>query len=304
MHLDVTQVFRQFYMSTVGSEAGVLSVLRRTTYLLVVSLGLAIAFRSGLWNIGGEGQILWGGLLTAAVGLLIGLPTVLIISLALVASFLAGGVWGLLAGFLKAKWNVNEIVTTLMLNFVAAATMLEVAGGPLRDPIVLIAKTRMLPQELQFPYLAYPLNVTFLIALALIPLVYILMDRTVLGYRMRIVGSSSAVATSAGMNVKRMIMLAMFLSGGICATAGSLLVFGQFFRAEAGMTGLFGFYAIVSTLLGRSKPQMMFFTSFVLAVIITGTDSLRILGVPGGFTQMMVGLLFIIAVLRELSARK
>lgn len=86
--------------------------------------------------------------------------------------------------------------------------------------------------------------------------------------------------------------------------AGSLLVFGDFFRANASITGLFGFYAIVSTLLGKSKPQLMFFTSLLLAFIITGADSLRTLGVPGTFTQAVIGLMFIVVVLRELSFRR
>ena len=299
MNLEVGDVFSHVLESTVGSEFGFLSVLRRTTYLLVVSLGLAVAFSSGVWNIGGEGQILWGGLLTAAVGLVLVLPIAVMIPLALIASFTAGGLWGALAGFLKARWNVNEIVSTMMLNFVAAATMIQVAGGPLRDPIVLIAQTKMIPEELHFPFLVYPLNVAFLISLALVPVVYVLMRKSVLGYKMRVVGGSSTVATAAGINIARIVVISMFVSGGLCALAGSLLVFGHFFRAQAGMTGLFGFYAIVSTLLGKSRPHLMFFTSLLLSLIITGTESLRILGVPGSFTQLVVGLLFVVTVLRE-----
>lgn len=145
MNIDLGKVFYHVYESTVGTEFGFLSVLRRTTYLLIVSLGLAVAFSSGVWNIGGEGQILWGAILAAAVALLVALPPLAVLPLALGASFLAGALWGLIAGFLKAKWNVNEIVSTMMLNFVATATMTQIAGGPLRDPVVLIAQTKMIP---------------------------------------------------------------------------------------------------------------------------------------------------------------
>jgi ABC-type uncharacterized transport system permease subunit len=304
MSLDLSAVFSQVYESTVGTEFGILSVLRRTTYFLIVSLGLSVAFSSGVWNIGGEGQILWGALLATAVALLVALPAPELIPLALVASFMAGALWGLISGFLKAKWNVNEIVSTMMLNFVATATMTQIAGGPLRDPVVLIAQTKMIPEELQFPFILYPLNVAFLFALALVPLVYVLMHKSVLGYKMRILGGSSTVAAAAGINTRRMILISMFVSGGICALAGSMLVFGHFFRAQAAMTGLFGFYAIVSTLLGKSKPELMFFTSLLLSFIITGTESLRVLGVPGPFTQLVVGLMFIAAVLREFYSRR
>jgi ABC-type uncharacterized transport system permease subunit len=304
MNIDLGAVFYHVYESTVGTEFGFLSVLRRTTYLLIVSLGLAVAFSSGVWNIGGEGQILWGAILAAAVALLVALPAPAVIPLALIASFIAGALWGLIAGFLKARWNVNEIVSTMMLNFVATATMTQIAGGPLRDPVVLIAQTKMIPEELQFPFIVYPLNAAFVFALVLVPVVYVLMHKSVLGYKMRIVGGASTVAAAAGINTRRMVMISMFVSGGICALAGAMLVFGHFFRAQAAMTGLFGFYAIVSTLLGKSKPELMFFTSLLLSFIITGTESLRVLGVPGSFTQLVVGLMFIAAVLRELSSRR
>lgn len=303
MELQLSEVFNHVFQSTVGSDFGILSVLRRATYLLIVSLGLAVAFRSGVWNVGGEGQILWGGLFTAAVTLLLDLPPVIVIFLAIVTSFIAGGLWGSIAGVLKARWGVNEIVSTMMLNFIATATMIEVAGGPLRDPNVLIAQTRQISTDLRFPVIAYPLNVTFLIAVGMIPLVYLLMDKSVIGYKMRIVGGSSTVAAAAGISTSRIVVESIFISGGICGLAGSFLVLGNFFRADASMTGLFGFYAIVSTLLGKSKPQLMFFTSLLLAFIITGADSLRTLGVPGTFTQAVIGLMFIVVVLRELLLR-
>ena len=304
MNLQMSDVFGHLFQSTIGSEFGILSVLRRTTYLLIVSLGLAVAFRSGVWNVGGEGQIIWGGLMTAAICLTLNLPIPIIILLSIVVSFFAGGFWGEIAGFLKARWNVNEIVSTMMLNFVATAAMIQVAGGPLRDPTVLIAQTRSIPIGLQFPAIIFPLSVTFVIALALIPLTYLLMEKSVIGYKMRIVGGSSTVAAAAGISTGRIVLLAMFLSGGICALAGSLLVFGNFFRADASITGLFGFYAIVSTLLGKSKPQLMLPASLLLAFIITGAESLRTLGVPGTFTQAAVGMLFIIVVLQELATRR
>jgi len=304
MNLELSDVFSHLFLSTFGSSFGMLSVLRRTTYLLIVTLGLAVAFRSGVWNVGGEGQILWGGLVTAAITLLLNIPPIVVIPFAVVSSFIVGGLWGSIAGVLKAKWSVNEIVSTMMLNFIATATMIEVAGGPLRDPMVLIAQTRQIALDLRFPDIAYPLNLTFLIAIALIPLVYLLMDRSVIGYKMRIVGGSGTVAAAAGISTSRIVVQSIFISGGLCALAGSFLVFGNFYRADASITGLFGFYAIVSALLGKSKPQLMFFTSLLLAFIITGADSLRTLGVPGTFTQAVIGLMFVVVALREISFRR
>ena len=114
MNIDLGEAFNHLFLSTAGSWFGILAVLRRTTYLLIVSLGLAVAFRSGVWNVGGEGQILWGGLVSAAVALLLGLSPVLVIPVALISSFVVGGLWGSIAGILKAKLGVNEIVSTMM----------------------------------------------------------------------------------------------------------------------------------------------------------------------------------------------
>jgi simple sugar transport system permease protein len=210
----------------------------------------------------------------------------------------------LLAGVLKAKFGVNEMIVTMMMNFVATATMIELAGGPWRDPFVLIAETRMIAPELRFPFIVYPLNTVFLIALVLIPVVYVLVEKTVLGYKMRVVGGSIAAATYAGISPGRVIMLCMFLSGGICALAGATLVFGHFFSAGTGISGMYGFYAIVCTLLGGTKPKMMFFTSLLIAFILTGTNALRALGIPGGFADVMIGLMFVMAALPELLARR
>jgi len=302
--VSVKDVFVQFIESTIGTESGILNVLERTGIVLMVSLGLSIAFGSGVWNLGGEGQILWGGLIAVGIALFLNVPFAVVAILAFVCSFLVGGGWGLIAGVLKARWNVNEMVATLMLNFVALASMIQVAGGPWRDPLVLIPKTLMIADAMRFPFIRYPLSSTFLVSLAFVPIVYVLMNKTVIGYEMRAVGSRPSAAAYSGIRTGRITLLCMFLSGGVIALTGSMLVFGHFFRAESGMTGAFGFYAIVSTLLGRNKPQYMPLTSFLLALIITGTNGLRVMGIPGPFTDLVIGLLFIIGVIPEIYSRR
>ncbi|MEM4246140.1 MAG: ABC transporter permease [Candidatus Bathyarchaeia archaeon] len=302
--LEIKDVFLQFYNSTIGSSFGILTILGRMSFLLMVSLGLSIAFGSGVWNLGGEGQILWGGIVTVGIALHLGFSPIMAGVLAFILSFIVGGGWGLIAGALKARWNVNEMVSTLMLNFVALATMIQLSGGPWRDQLVLIPQTRMIPEALRFPFISYPLNVIFLISIVFIPLVYVLMRKTVLGYEMRVVGSRPTAAAAAGISISKITTLCMFLSGGVIALTGTMLVFGHFFRAEPGMTGTFGFYAIVSTLLGRNKPQLMPLTTFILALIITGTNGLRVMGIPGAFTDVVIGFLFIISILPEIYSRR
>jgi simple sugar transport system permease protein len=300
LNLPITEVFAQFFNSTITTQHGVLAVLRRTTYILIVSLGLGIAFRSGIFNAGGEGQILVGGLAALTVGLFLDIPPLLFALTAFLVSFFAAGGWGLIPGVLKAKWNVSELLATLMLNFVALAIMNEIAGGPLRDYDLLIAVTRPIPNQYRFPFIAHPVNVTILISLAFIVIIYLLMERSVIGYQMRLVGTSKNAAAYAGIQTGRLTMLCLFLSGGVVGLSGTMAVVGQFFRAEAGITGMYGFYSILSALLAKNKPHLMLFTSLALAFIITGMQSLRVLGMPGSFNDAVIGLLFIIAGLPEI----
>ena len=141
MQLQAKDVLGYFFFSTIGSVSGLLSVLDRTTILLIVAAGLMIAFRCSTWNIGAEGQMAIGIVGALGVSLFLPLPGTLLIVLGFLVSFILGGLWGGIAGFLKAKWEVNEIPITLMQNFVALALLDYMVRGPWRSPEVALGRT-------------------------------------------------------------------------------------------------------------------------------------------------------------------
>lgn len=296
------ETFGTFFSSTLGSVDGFLEVLKRTTPLLIASLGVAVAFRSGFWNIGAEGQIVIGSLVTVGIVLFLDVPVYLKIFLAFTASILAGAAYAGVAGFLKAKWDINDIVITMMQNLVAFALLTYLITGPWRWG-TLYPRTAPIPAATRLPFIEYPLNITFILALFLTFFVYVLLKKTVLGYKMRVVGDNPSAALCHGINVKRTITLAALISGGICALAGTALVLGEFFRVQGGISGMYGFYAIAITLFAKNKPKLMPFASLLVAIVLIGTLGLSVAGMPRRFGEVVVGLLFVVVFLPILLKR-
>ncbi len=302
--LNLIQTFSYFITSTFLSEKGILHSLVKTTPLLIATLGLSVAFSSHVWNIGAEGQMALGIVMTLWATLFLDIPGFLRIIIAIILSFIAGAAWAAPAGYIKAKWNVPEIPITLMQNFVTLALMLYLIANPWKPEGSGYARTAFLPETAKMPFLAYPLNSSFLLALVLIPIVYWLMKKSMLGYKLRATGQNIEAARFGGINTKRMIVLSMAISGGICALAGTALVAGEFFYGVEGMTGGFGFYAIVCVLLARMRPELCLFTSYFTGAIIIGTTNLTLRGVPTQFVEMSVGIIFIASVLTYLIQEK
>lgn len=299
--ISLADVFRLFLASSVGSIDSVLRTLTRATPMLISTLGLLLAFRSGVWNIGGEGQIVVGVVVTTGISLFVELPPFLAILLSLVASFLAAGAYGALAGFLKARWDVNEVVVTMMQNFVALALLQYLINGPWNWGVGLYPRTEMIPPETRLPFLAYPLNVTFVFALLLVGVTHILLERSVLGYELRAMGDNRRVAYIQGVDVSRLTVLSMLISGGICGLAGSGLVLGHFFRAQADISGNYGFYSIASAFIAGNRAAWAPLSSLLIAFIYEGTLGLTALGIPHRLCEAIVGIVFIVVLLpREL----
>ena len=303
--LPFLEILAYFFTSSFFSISGLLNVLVKTTPLLIATLGTLIAFKCRIWNIGAEGQMALGVMMTLWASLFFDIPGILRIILAFVLSFLAGALWAALAGGFKAKWNVPEIPITLMQNFVALAVLNFLISGPwMPGDMPGYARTPALSEEVRFPFLAFPLNTTFLVSLVLVPIVYFLMYRSSLGYKLRATGESPKAANYSGMNSKKLIVITMFISGGLCALAGTTVVVGEYFFCVKGITGNLGFYAIVCALIARMRPELTPFTSFFVAAVIVGASALSIKGVPGQFVHLAVGILFIASLLETLYERR
>jgi len=264
--------------------------------LLLVGVGICIAFRANVLNIGGEGQIVMGGLASAATALAVpGLPSVLLIPLVLLAGAAGGAVWGAIPGLFKAYRGVNEVLSTIMLNLVAVQLMNYLLAGPMIDKsesfavVGRIPQTRLLSPNSWLPIIVPGTQLHLGVVLAVLVAVaaWVLLQRTSTGFRLRAVGLSTDASGYAGMAVKRTTTLALTLSGAMCGLAGAMLVFGSISHrmvtdgSLTGFTGSDGYYGIVVALFGGLSPLWTIGSAFLFAGLLTGGVSMGIaLNVP------------------------
>jgi ABC-type uncharacterized transport system permease subunit len=289
-------ILRFFLASSFGSTDNFLRMLTRTTPLLITSIGLIIAFNTGIWNIGGEGQIIIGVIMSTGICLFLDLPPNASIFLAFLTSFLASGVYAAFAGFLKAKWNVNEVAITMMQNFVVIALLQWLIDDPWNWGVGLYPRTDMIPPETRLPFIYPPLNLTFFVGIALVILMHYMLNRSILGYELQAIGSNIKAAFSQGINTSQLITVSMLISGGICGLAGSSLVLGEYFRAQAGITSNYGFYAIAAALIADNKPMLAPLASLLISIICEGVLGLTALGLPHRLGQVIIGLIYIVVI--------
>ncbi len=296
-----------------GNVNGLTQTLTKATPLLLVGLGICIAFRGGAINIGGEGQIIVGALATTAVSLALpNWPGFLLLPLALLSGALAGAVWGGIPGVLKARLNVNEILTTVMMNQIALQAMNYLLRGPMLDPAQITAGTNI-PQSASLPeqvWLARLVPRTLLhsgifLALGLAVLVYILLWRTTIGYRIRAVGLNPHAARYAGIPVRRYLALSMTLSGAFAGLAGAVEVTGVHHRMLEGLSGGYGFSGIVAALFGKLHPLGAIPASILFGALLVGADKMqRSIQVPSAMIVALQGLVVLFVVASDYYVRR
>ncbi|MEI6509369.1 MAG: ABC transporter permease [bacterium] len=289
-------VYGSFFAHSFFSEYGILEVLAKATPIIIAGAGMIIAFRCGLWNLGAEGQMAIGAIVSTAIGVNLNLPAGILLPIIFLASFVGGALWSGIAGFLKTRFGVHEMLSTLMLNYIALKLLEYMIIGPLSMPHPNYPRSSEILLQAQMPFLQYPLNVTFLIALALIPIVWFILNRTSLGYRLQAVGFGREAARLAGMDIAKLTMIVMLVSGGISALGGTVEVVGDFMRMERNVTGGYGFTAIVVVMLAREEIIAMPFAAFFISGMIVGASSLTLAGIPAAFSQILIGLLLLCVV--------
>jgi simple sugar transport system permease protein len=300
-----------------GTSNAFAETLVKATPLLFVGLGICIAYRGNVINIGGEGQMIVGALLSTWVGLNFPeLPGWLMITLAMLAGTLAGAVWGGIPGVLKAYFNVNEILSTVMMNAIAVQLMNFFLTGPMIDPDQLeaasqIPQTARLAEIYRLPRLVPTrMHLGALIAVVLAVLVYILLWRTTLGYRIRAVGQNPSAAQYAGIKVNRYVVLALLLSGAFAGLAGVTQVYGVNFRmitdgSPTGFTGGSGFNGIVAALFGQLHPILTIPASILFGALLVGANTMqRVVQIPSALITALNGLVVVFVVSSELWRKK
>jgi ABC-type uncharacterized transport system permease subunit len=289
-------VYGSFFSYSFFSGYGILEILAKATPIIIAGAGMIIAFRCGLWNLGAEGQMAIGAIISTAIGVNLNLPAGVLLSVIFLASFAGGALWSGIAGILKTKFGVHEMLSTLMLNYIALKLLEYMISGPLSMSHPNYPRTSEILPQAQMPFLQYPLNATFLIALVLVPLVWFLINRTSIGYRLRAVGFGHEAARLAGMNIVKLTLIVMLISGGISALGGTVEVVGDFMRMERNVTGGYGFTAIVVVMLAREEIIAMPFAAVFISGMIVGASSLTLAGIPAAFSQILIGLLILCVV--------
>lgn len=261
------------FKGSVGSLRAISQTLTEATPLILTGLAVAIAFRAGLFNIGGEGQLLIGGMTATIVGFsFTGLPWFVHLPLALIAGILGGAAWGFVPGFLKAKTGAHEVIVTIMMNYIAyrlvdyllKTSFIQREGR--NDPISKnIESSAELPKLLSWLDPAMKVHLGLFIALAAAFFVWWLLFRTNTGFEFRAVGANPSAARYAGMSVTKVYILVMVIAGGLAGLAGSGQILGVLDRASPGFNAGLGFDGIAVALLGRSNPF-----GVVLAALLFG----------------------------------
>ena len=305
--------YRAMMQGALGSVSGIAQTLTKATPLLLVALGICIAFRGGVINIGGEGQILMGAL--AATAFSVALPELtgwLLLPATLLVGALAGALWGGIAGVLKARLNVNEILSTVMLNQIALQAMNYLLRGPMLDPEQIAAGTNI-PQSAALPEQVWlmrliprtQLHSGLIIAIVLAILVYLLLWRTTIGYRIRAVGLNPSAARYAGIPVRSYLALSMILSGAFAGLAGAIEVTGVHHRMLEGLSGGYGFSGIVTALFGKLHPLGAIPAAFFFGSLLVGADRMqRAIQVPNALIIALQGLVVLFVVASDFYVRR
>ncbi len=296
---DPVFVYAHIAQSSLGSTFGVSDTLVKATPLVFTGLACALAFRMRLWNIGAEGQLNMGAWGAAAVVLVPILPPgtspFVVVPVMLVAGFVAGALWGGVAGWLKARFNVNEIITTLMLNYIAIQWIRFWVFGPWSEGG--FQQSRAFPRESWLPRLAdfskaipdfggLTVHLGFVIALVCAFLVWFLLKRTRKGYEIRLIGDNPRAARYAGINIGRNVILVMLASGGLAGLAGMSEISGSLHRLQDGISSGYGFTGVIIAYLARFNPF-----GVVIAAILFGALSLAARQIqPAGIPAMIQGI--------------
>ncbi len=271
-------IYKTMWDGAFGTSRRIWNLLQNLSLLLCVSLAVTPAFRMKFWNVGGEGQVLMGGLATAACMILLGdkVPNYILIPIMTVAALAAGGIWGAIPAFFKAKWNTNETLFTLMMNYVATQLVAffvivwEVPKGSGKIGII-----NQATQSGWLPVIGGQKHLlTILVVAILTGLLYIYLNWTKQGYEISVVGESVRTARYVGIKVDRVIIRTMALSGALCGLAGLLLVGGSGHTISTATAGGRGFTAVMVSWMAKFNPIGMIFTSLLLVFLGKGSSEI------------------------------
>ena len=264
--------------SAFGNQRAIANTLLASTPLIFTGLATMVAFRAGIFNVGVEGSLYVGAFMAAWVGFTFtGLDAILIIPAAFIAAGLVGGLWGAVPGYLKARLKVDEVVTTIMLNYVAILFTDYLVNGPFLVPGMSNAMSEEVAPQAQLARIVErsQLNISFYIAIGTFVAVLFMMRRMTLGYEINVMGTNPMFARWAGMPTRKIIVLVMFVSGFIGGLAGAGQALGVHYRFVAGFSRGLGFDGIVVALLGRNNPVGVLLAALFFGALRNGASTME-----------------------------
>ena len=290
--------YRGLLEGSFGSTKALSETAVWATPYIFAGLAVALAFKGGLFNIGAEGQLAVGAVASSLVGYALpewlgyDLPAIIHLPLAIVFGVLMGGLWAAIVGWLKAYTGGHEVINTIMMNYIALNTTSYLLNGVMKDrsPTNVIARTPLIADSARIPPIFDGLRVHwgFILALLVAFGIWWLLNKTTLGFQIRTVGLNPDAAKYAGINVKRIVILTMALSGMLAGLAGTIEVTGLNYRHELGFSQGYGYDAIAIALLGKSHPLGVVLAAFLFAAMRNGATRMQFL------TQMPVDLISMI----------
>jgi len=308
MGISVGDAYGKLFQSIFSGPKAISYCIVYATPYIVVGLSVAFSFRTGVFNIGAEGQFVVGAMAACVVGILLAdLPSIILIPLCFLAAAVAGAVWGVIVGILKTKWGINEVLSMIMFNWIAFYLSNYIAGFPAihnegtaeaTRNISDHARTLLSKDLIDSLNLCPTANWGILVALVLTVVVYFIIEKTTLGYELKAVGFNKSAAEYGGINVNRSILTALAISGALAGLGGALQIMGMagrisIFTSQEG----FGFAGIVVSLIGVSNPFGVLVAGLFYGALTYGGGKLNLVGAPTQVVNIIVGtVVFFIAI--------
>ncbi len=275
------------------------------TPLIFLGLSVAFSFQTGVFNIGAEGQFVVGSMAAAVVGILVDAPAPIHVTLCFLAAAAAGALWGVIVGFLKIRWGINEVLSMIMFNWIAfylsnflvERPLLHSEGTAEATKNVADSARILLPESWR-AVLAPTSNYGIVIAIVMVVIVYVILEKTTLGYELKAVGSSQTASLYGGISVSKAVMVAMAISGALAGMGGAVQLLGMgerisLFSAQEG----FGFEGISVALIGGSNPIGVFFSALFYGALKYGGSKLNLISAPSEIVDVINGtIVFFIAI--------
>lgn len=290
------KAYEALFQGAFGSVSSVANTLVKSVPLMFTGLGIAFAMKAGLLNVGAEGQLYIGAFISVWAALSFPfLPGYILLPAVIIIGCLGGMVWGGIVGFLKAKRGVNEVIVTIMMNYIAMLLTSYLVNGPFKAK-GMVPQTNLIPAAATLPKLIprTQLTVAIILAVAVVFLIYIFLNKTSIGYEIRAVGENSTAAEAGGINITRNIIITMAISGGIASLAGITDVLGSYGRFIDGFSPSYGFTGIAIAVLGRGNPIGTILTAILFGAMDAGSMRMnRVAGISGSMVNVIQGLVIL-----------